>query len=548
MIVKIVILAMIGNILHVLPRYKTFINTVIVSAEHVVARPTVTTFSRHYHNRIAFVSTSTSLGVFRSKHNNNSNNNKISLQPHPSNFSYRKSISRCNSSSSDIPTDLGNTNKSNESKNNDSTFSNYITATSKENNNFHNQVDQESNSINYPKGIPEGFYIVQHYSIPDRCTLDTMLENAIEQSKLNNNSDEKIGNDEKGVGITQEELDRLGITNGENMTLPIALMLLDPKEYPSFSKARKACRKGYIIIHRGPLNNNNIVNDFDDDDSIRDMDPSNHDDNINEDIDDSNNGISFDLKKCIRGRVGDRVYPHDVIGRQVRMHGGFYPGLECNKPPFDLPVVYEDDHFAIVNKPAGIVVYSQKNQGHGMMTIRSALPFALKPPKRGTLSIIRRPVSVHRLDKPTAGLLLIAKTKPAMIDLTKQFVERRIKKTYTAIVNGIPDEPSETSLSNLEAHNMGVDVDYSSEDSHREKWQLIDSSLDDGNSVKSAVTIWKPLQYVKSLKAKDGILTKVELKPKTGRYHQLRRHMVSTWYLLFQCMKVWFSLLISHNS
>jgi 23S rRNA-/tRNA-specific pseudouridylate synthase len=199
------------------------------------------------------------------------------------------------------------------------------------------------------------------------------------------------------------------------------------------------------------------------------------------------------------------------------MHGGFYPGFETTKPPFELPVVYEDDHFAIVNKPAGIVCYSQRKQSHGMMTVRAALPFALQPPKRGTLAIIRRPASVHRLDKPTSGLLLVAKTKPAMVDLTRQFVERVVKKTYTAILNGIPSEPVETSISVDEALDLGVDVNKT-EDC---KWQLIDHTLDE----KSAVTVWKPIKYVKSLKAKDGILTLVEMKPKTGRYHQLRRHM-----------------------
>ena len=159
------------------------------------------------------------------------------------------------------------------------------------------------------------------------------------------------------------------------------------------------------------------------------------------------------------------------------------------------------------------------------MTVRAALPYALRPPKRGTLAIIRRPVSVHRLDKPTSGILLVAKTKPAMVDLTKQFVERRIKKTYTAIVNGIPREPKERSISTKEALELGVDVEGSL-GSDDKKWQLIDFPLDE----KSAITVWRPIDYGKSLKAKDGTLTLVELKPKTGRYHQLRRHMVSQLY------------------
>jgi 23S rRNA-/tRNA-specific pseudouridylate synthase len=101
-----------------------------------------------------------------------------------------------------------------------------------------------------------------------------------------------------------------------------------------------------------------------------------------------------------------------------------------------------------------------------------------------------------RLDKPTSGLLLVAKTKPAMLHLSRQFVERKVKKTYTAIVNGIPSEPAETSLSGKDAEALNVDVDPEDEDN----WQLIDHTLDE----KSAVTVWKPLEYVKSLKAADG--------------------------------------------
>ena len=168
------------------------------------------------------------------------------------------------------------------------------------------------------------------------------------------------------------------------------------------------------------------------------------------------------------------------------------------------------------------------------MTVRAALPFALQPPKRGTRSILRRPMACHRLDRPTSGLLIIAKTKPTMVDVTNQFVERNVKKPYMAIVNGIPGEPEETNISTEEAHELGVDVqdylnvgsddgDESSDDSDFFSWQIIDSVLNE----KSAVTVWRPLKYVKSLVATDGVLTLVELKPKSGRYHQLRRHMVS---------------------
>lgn len=314
-------------------------------------------------------------------------------------------------------------------------------------------------------GSNPGFYVVDQMKTPDN-------EFDVERIK----------------DLVGEDYERLSLTP-QNISVPIALMLLDPQEYPSRSRARKACRKANIMIHRGPLK-----------------------------IDESTGGRVFDPSKCERALVGDRIFPGDVLAKQVRMGSGKYPVLNYKKPPFDLPVVYEDDHFAIVNKPEGIVVYAHKQGGHGVMTVRAGLPFAVKPPRAGIYSSLRRPQPVHRLDKPTSGLLLIAKTKPAMVDLSHQFRDRKVKKTYTALVNGIPEEPPATSISSSEAYNMNVDVDP--ED--RGQWQLIDEPLDE----KSAVTIWRPLQYVKSLKANQKYCTLVELKPKTGRYHQLRRHMV----------------------
>lgn len=185
--------------------------------------------------------------------------------------------------------------------------------------------------------------------------------------------------------IGDEDYDRLRLT-AQNISVPVALMLLDPENYPSRSRARKACRKANIMIHRGPLQ-----------------------------IDETTSQEVFDPSKCQRALVGDRVYPGDILARQTRMGSGTYPVLNHKKPPFDLPVVYEDDHFAIVNKPAGIVVYAHTGGGHGVMTVRAGLPFAVKPPRPGIFSTLRRPQPVHRLDKPTSGLLLIAKTKPAMV-------------------------------------------------------------------------------------------------------------------------------------
>jgi 23S rRNA pseudouridine1911/1915/1917 synthase len=104
--------------------------------------------------------------------------------------------------------------------------------------------------------------------------------------------------------------------------------------------------------------------------------------------------------------------------------------MKHNKePPFDLPVIYQDDHIAVVNKPEGVVVFGHKNGGYGRHTVKSALPYVLKPPKLGTLSVMWNPMPVHRLDRATSGLLVVAKTKAALVHLSNQFKERRIKKT-----------------------------------------------------------------------------------------------------------------------
>lgn len=176
-----------------------------------------------------------------------------------------------------------------------------------------------------------------------------------------------------------------------------------------------------------------------------------------------------------------------------------------------------------VNKPAGVITYRRKSEGQSnRQSLSGALPFCLHPPSEGTIAILRKPAPVHRLDKPTSGLMLVAKTKPAMIDLSQQFVDRRIKKTYTAILNGIPDEPLESRVSKEDAKAMGVHI-HTSENDDNENWQLIDFPLDG----KHAITLWRPIQYAKSLKADQGYLTMVELKPKTGRYHQVSSSNIS---------------------
>jgi hypothetical protein len=123
--------------------------------------------------------------------------------------------------------------------------------------------------------------------------------------------------DEIKTLVDSDDISRLELT-ARNISVPLALMMLDPDEYPSKSRARKACRKANIMIHRGSL-----------------------------EIDEESGEEKFDAKKCIRARVGCRLFPGDVLCKQVRIGDGKFPRISHQKPPFELPVIFEDDHFAI---------------------------------------------------------------------------------------------------------------------------------------------------------------------------------------------------------
>jgi len=151
--------------------------------------------------------------------------------------------------------------------------------------------------------------------------------------------------------------------------------------------------------------------------------------------------------------------------------------------PLKLNVLFEDNDIAIIHKPAGFEV-----SGNKFKTIQNALSHNLKPSaKAGLLS---RPLAVHRLDYSTSGLLLCAKTHSAAAGLGKQFAEKKVFKTYYAIVNGLTK-------------------------SHGEISQDVDG--------KKAKTTYSTIKTIPSPVA--GNISLVELHPATGRRHQLRVHL-----------------------
>jgi RluA family pseudouridine synthase len=164
----------------------------------------------------------------------------------------------------------------------------------------------------------------------------------------------------------------------------------------------------------------------------------------------------------------------------------FDPELKPPKAlPMDLEVVFEDEYLAVVNKPAGISV-----SGNKYITIQNALMHNLKPSV--SEDAMGWPKPVHRLDFPTSGLLLVAKTKTAIIALGKQFEQKTIRKRYRAIVSGKLPE-------------MGT----------------VETPVDG----QQAKTVFKSINYIPSPMTRW--LTLVDLFPETGRTHQLRIHMAS---------------------
>ena len=151
--------------------------------------------------------------------------------------------------------------------------------------------------------------------------------------------------------------------------------------------------------------------------------------------------------------------------------------------PLKLEVLFEDAFMAVIQKPAGFPV-----SGNYYKTIQNTLTYNLSVSKEQDALILPRPV--HRLDKLTSGLLLVAKTRSAQINLGQQFENQQISKTYVALVKGkLEDE--------------GV----------------IDSSIDQ----QKAKTFYKSVRVEQSLSYAN--ISMVELHPKTGRTHQLRIHM-----------------------
>ena len=181
------------------------------------------------------------------------------------------------------------------------------------------------------------------------------------------------------------------------------------------------------------------------------------------------------------------------------------PAREVTGEEIPLSVVFEDEDCLVIDKPAGLVVHPAPGNWTG------TLVNALKG--RGT-SLSSGPAAeregiVHRLDKETSGLLLVAKTDVAHEGLAKQFAAHSIERRYLAIVNGIPKAAEGT-----------VDAPLARSSTNRKKISIVE-----GNRGKRAVTHWRRVEILR-----DAAL--VECRLETGRTHQVRVHMASIGHAL----------------
>lgn len=181
---------------------------------------------------------------------------------------------------------------------------------------------------------------------------------------------------------------------------------------------------------------------------------------------------------------------------------------EARPQDIALTIVYEDEHLIVIDKPAGLVVHPAAGNPDG------TLVNALLHHCRGQLSGIggvARPGIVHRIDKDTSGLLVVAKSDAAHLGLAAQFAEHSIERAYLAVVNGRPAPASGTVEGRIGRSNFD-----------RKKMALLPPDSPRG---KHAVTHYKTLKPLENAAL-------VECRLETGRTHQVRVHMASIGHAL----------------
>lgn len=222
-----------------------------------------------------------------------------------------------------------------------------------------------------------------------------------------------------------------------------ALRACFPNDYPSVTSAKRACRRGEVYVNGARVSA----------------------------WDEARDGDALEVSARTSASALSERRARATMPEEVR-----------------LEVKYEDDHCAVVTKPHGLVTMG--GGGGREWSAERAAGCQLEPSARGTEGyVLPTPRPAHRLDEPTGGLLIIAKTRAALTSLQKAFERREVKKRYRALLRGKPEQSSgcvETPVGGLDAY-----TEYT---------------------------------VVKTVDTETGTLTLVDFYPRTGRTHQIRRH------------------------
>lgn len=200
------------------------------------------------------------------------------------------------------------------------------------------------------------------------------------------------------------------------------------------------------------------------------------------------NGAACTSKKALVGQ-GDRIQitipeaaPYELVPEDIA-----------------LDILYEDDHLMMINKPAGMVVHPAP--GHDSGTLVHALLSHCGDQLTG-IGGVQRPGIVHRLDKNTTGVMVVAKTEAALRSLQGQIQRKTAQREYLGIVNGVPKGDQGT-----------IDQPVGRHPKHRKKMAIL--PVEQGG--REAVTHWRTLERL-------GNYTLVQFQLETGRTHQIRVH------------------------
>ncbi|MFN2483439.1 MAG: RluA family pseudouridine synthase [Candidatus Limnocylindria bacterium] len=195
------------------------------------------------------------------------------------------------------------------------------------------------------------------------------------------------------------------------------------------------------------------------------------------------------------GRSSDRLRGGERL--TVRPLAATSPELLAD--PMALTTVYEDDSLLIIDKPAGLVVHP--GSGHGSGTLVHGLLARLGVTAGGTARHDGEwPWIVHRLDKDTSGLLMVAKTHPARASLRAQLAERTVEKEYLALVRGAP-----------QASRGRVEAPVGRDARNRQRMTVREGG-------RESVTEYEVIASI-------GAYTLLSVRPRTGRTHQIRAHL-----------------------